>query len=36
MVRRSAGLTDSVSLVNSRNPDPTNFADIAAELSRSS
>jgi alkanesulfonate monooxygenase SsuD/methylene tetrahydromethanopterin reductase-like flavin-dependent oxidoreductase (luciferase family) len=32
LVERMAGITDSVSLVNNRNPDPTNFADIVADL----
>ena len=32
VVARTAGITDSVSLVNNRNPDPTNFADIVADL----
>ena len=26
------GITDSVSLVNNRNPDPALFADIVADL----
>jgi probable F420-dependent oxidoreductase len=34
IVERAAGVTDHVSLVNSRNPDPANFADIVAELHR--
>jgi probable F420-dependent oxidoreductase len=29
---RSAGIADTVSLVNNRNPDPDNFADIVTEL----
>jgi len=32
MVERVAGITDSISLVNNRNPDPTNFADIVSDL----
>jgi len=32
LARRVAGVTDSVSLVNNRNPDPANFADIVAAL----
>lgn len=32
VVARTAGITDSVSLVNNRNPDPTNFADVVADL----
>ena len=29
---RSSGLADTVSLVNNRNPDPDNFADIVHDL----
>jgi probable F420-dependent oxidoreductase len=29
---RSNGVTDSISLVNNRNPDPTHFADIVGDL----
>lgn len=32
VVARTAGITDSISLVNNRNPDPANFADIVADL----
>jgi probable F420-dependent oxidoreductase len=32
IVERTAGITDSVSLVNNRNPDPANFADVVADL----
>ena len=32
LVERVDGITDSVSLVNNRNPDPANFADIVADL----
>ena len=32
VAERVAGLTDSVGLVNSRNPDPAHFADIVADL----
>jgi hypothetical protein len=32
LVARVAGITDSISLVNNRNPDPANFADIVADL----
>ena len=31
---RCEGVTDSVSLVNNRNPDPANFADVVADLRR--
>jgi probable F420-dependent oxidoreductase len=34
LVARAAGVTDSVSLVNNRNPDPSNFADIVAAVRR--
>ena len=29
---RASGITDQVSLVNNRNPDPALFADIVADL----
>ena len=32
LVERTAGVTDSIGLVNSRNPDPSHFADIVAHL----
>jgi probable F420-dependent oxidoreductase len=32
VAERVAGLTDSVILVNSRNPDPTHFASVVADL----
>jgi probable F420-dependent oxidoreductase len=32
LAERVAGITDSISLVNNRNPDPANFADIVAQL----
>jgi probable F420-dependent oxidoreductase len=32
LIARSAGITDSISLVNNRNPDPCHFADIVAAL----
>ena len=32
VVARTDGITDSISLVNNRNPDPANFADIVADL----
>jgi len=32
LVARCDGVTDSISLVNNRNPDPQNFADIVADL----
>ena len=32
LVARTAGITDRVSLVNNRNPDPAHFADIVADL----
>lgn len=32
LVARIAGVTDRVSLVNNRNPDPAHFADIVADL----
>jgi probable F420-dependent oxidoreductase len=32
LIARSAGITDSISLVNNRNPDPRHFADIVAAL----
>jgi hypothetical protein len=32
LAARTAGTTDRVSLVNNRNPDPTHFADIVADL----
>ena len=32
LLRRSAGLVDAVSLVNNRNPDPSHFAEIVADL----
>ncbi len=31
---RCEGVTDSVSLVNNRNPDPANFADVVGDLRR--
>jgi probable F420-dependent oxidoreductase len=34
IVERVGGLTDSIGLVNSRNPDPGHFADIVADLRR--
>lgn len=34
LAERTAGITDHVGLVNSRNPDPTHFSDIVAELRR--
>lgn len=34
IVARVAGITDSVGLVNSRNPDPGHFADVVADLRR--
>lgn len=34
LLERVQGITDSVSLVNNRRPDPSNFADIVAELRR--
>jgi hypothetical protein len=30
--KRLAGISDSVSLVNNRNPDPGHFGDIVADL----
>jgi probable F420-dependent oxidoreductase len=32
LVARTEGVTDSISLVNNRNPDPANFADVVADL----
>lgn len=32
IIERVAGFTDSVGLVNSRNPDPTHFADVVTHL----
>ena len=32
LVERAAGITDSISLVNNRNPDPGNFSDIVSDL----
>ena len=32
VLARAGGITDSVSLVNNRNPDPTHFADIVANV----
>jgi probable F420-dependent oxidoreductase len=32
LVERAEGITDSVGLVNSRNPDPRHYADIVADL----
>lgn len=32
LVERASGITDSISLVNNRNPDSANFADIVADL----
>jgi hypothetical protein len=32
IISRAKGITDSVSLVNNRNPDPARFADIVADL----
>jgi probable F420-dependent oxidoreductase len=32
LLARADGVTDSISLVNNRNPDPANFADIVADL----
>lgn len=32
LIQRSAGITDSISLVNNRNTDPGHFADIVADL----
>lgn len=32
LVARAAGITDTVSLVNNRNPDPSHFADIVTDL----
>ena len=34
LLERSAGLTDHVSLVNTRHPDPGHFADVVADLRR--
>jgi len=34
LVERAAGLAEHVGLVNNRNPDPTHFADIVAEVRR--
>ena len=32
VLARAAGITESISLVNNRNPDPAHFADIVADL----
>ena len=32
VIARSVGIADTVSLVNNRNPDPANFADIVTDL----
>jgi probable F420-dependent oxidoreductase len=34
ILERTTGITESISLVNNRNPDPANFADVVADLRR--